>query len=190
MAKIIAIYGLPASGKTTQAELISKKYGLYQFGMGDKLREEINSGSELGRRAKEKVENGLLVPDAIIKGILKNVQKQAKETGIVFDGFPRMLTQAELLEGILKEVNLEIDLFILLRINPREAERRISNRAKNGKRSDDISQEVINNRLEIFRQESAPLISYYKTKNKFIEIDGEMSIPGIFNEIEKHLLSQ
>lgn len=187
MGKIIAIYGLPASGKTTQAGLINEKYGLYQFGMGDKLREEINSGSELGKKAKEKVENGLLVPDEIIKGILKNVQKQAKETGIVFDGFPRMLAQAELLEEILAEINLEINLFVLLRIDPREAERRISNRAKNGKRSDDISQKVINNRIKVFRQESIPLISYYKTKGKFIEINGELDILEVFAEIDKHL---
>lgn len=190
MGKIIAIYGLPASGKTTQAGLINKKYGLFQFGMGDRLREEIDSESELGIRAKQTVENGLLVPDEIIKGVLKNVQTKAQETGIVFDGFPRMLAQAKLLDDMLAEVNLEISLFILLKIDAQEAQARIRDRAKNGKRLDDISQEVISNRMEVFRRESIPLISYYKDKGKFVEIDGTLNILEIFTEIEKNLLNK
>ena len=125
MGKIIVLYGLPAAGKTTQADLLFKKYGLYQFGMGDKLRAEINSGTELGKKIQETVTNGRLVSDDLIIQVLHNVQEQAKTTGIVFDGFPRMAPQAKLLDEMLEEIGLTVDRFILLAITPSEAEKRI-----------------------------------------------------------------
>lgn len=187
MGKIISLYGLPAAGKTTQAELLFKKYGLYQFGMGDKLRAEINAGTALGQKAQETVAKGFLVPDEVIKGILQNVKKQAQETGIVFDGFPRMIPQAELLEEMLKEINMEVDLFVLLKISPEEAERRIDARSESGGRADDKDPKVVNSRMEVFRKESLPLIAHYRQQGKFIEIDGEKSIAEVFAEIDKHL---
>ncbi len=187
MGKIISIYGLPAAGKTTQAELLFKKYGLYQFGMGDKLRAEINANTALGQKAKEMVSKGFLVPDEVIRGILQNVKKQAQETGIVFDGFPRMIPQAELLEEMLGEINLEVDLFILLRISSEEAARRISDRSESGGRADDKDPKVVNSRMEVFRKESLPLIDHYTKLGKFVEIDGEKSISEVFAEIENHL---
>lgn len=186
MGKIIVLYGLPAAGKTTQAELLFKKYGLYQFGMGDKLRAEINSGTELGKKIQATVASGQLVSDELIKGVLQNIKTQAQKTGIVFDGFPRMMPQAKLLDEMLAEVNLEVDLFVLLKISPEEAEKRISDRATTGDRGDDKDPEVINSRMEVFRQESLPLIAHYKAQEKFIEIDGAMSIPEVFAEIEKY----
>ena len=84
MGKIIVIYGLAAAGKTTQAELLAKKYGVYQFGMGEKLRAEIESNTDLGKKIAATVANGLLVSDELISGVLQNVKPQAKETGIVF----------------------------------------------------------------------------------------------------------
>ncbi len=187
MGKIIVLYGLPASGKTTQAELLFNKYGLYQFGMGDKLRAEIESKTDLGEKIKNTVSSGLLVSDELIAGVLQNVKQQAQETGITFDGFPRMMPQAKLLDKMLAEINLKVDLFILLKISSEEAERRIGKRAASGGRSDDKDQKVVNSRLEVFRQESEPLIAHYKLGGNYIEIDGEKSISEVFTEIEKNL---
>lgn len=187
MGKIIILYGLPASGKTTQAELLFKKYGLYQFGMGDKLRAEIASGSELGNKIKSTVASGLLISSDLVSGVLHNVKKQAQETGIVFDGFPRMMPQAMLLDEMLAEIGLKVDLFILLKISPEEAEKRIDTRAINGTRSDDKDPKVINSRMEVFRQESTPLIAHYNSLGTYVEINGEASIPDVLREIEKHL---
>ena len=187
MGKIIVLYGLAAAGKTTQAELLFKKYGLYQFGMGDKLRAEIEADTELGKKIQETVANGRLVSDELIQGVLQGIKTQAQETGIVFDGFPRMMPQAKLLDEMLTEVNLGVDLFVLLKVSLEEVERRIAARATSGGRADDKDQAVINNRLEVFRKESIPLINHYQAKNKFVEIDGEKSITEVFAEIEEHL---
>ncbi len=189
MGKIISIYGLAAAGKTTQAELLCKKYGFYQFGMGEKLRAEINSGSELGEKIKATVASGLLVSNDLIKEVLQNVKSQARETGIVFDGFPRMVPQAELLDEMLLEINLSVDLFILLKVSPEEVLRRISARAETDGRDDDKDPGVVASRLAVFEQESIPLIAHYKSQGKFVEIDGEKSIEEVFSEIDKYLIN-
>ena len=187
MKKVISIYGLAAAGKTTQADLLAKKYGFYQFGMGERLRAEINSGSEVGKKIANTVSSGLLVSDELIIGVLQNIQKPAQETGIIFDGFPRMVPQAELLDRIMAEVGLEVDLFILLDITSEEAEKRIAARAAATGRSDDQDKSVVSNRLEVFRQESEPLIARYEAAGKLIRIDGSQTIEEVFTEIEKHL---
>lgn len=189
MKKIIALYGLAAAGKTTQADLLCKKYGFQQFGMGETLRAEIASGSELGAEIKKSVDKGVLIPDELMVQILKKIGSSIKETGIVFDGFPRMVPQAEMLDKIVRENGLEVDLFILLNISYEEAEKRIGDRAEKTGRADDKDPKVVGNRLDVFRQESAPLISYYKDRGKFIEINGEMAITEVFEEIEKHILN-
>jgi adenylate kinase len=188
MKKIISLYGLAAAGKTTQADLLCKKYGFQQFGMGETLRAEISSGSELGTEIKKSVDKGVLIPDELMTQILEKIGASIKETGIVFDGFPRMVPQAEMLDKIVKENGLDVDLFILLNISFEEAQKRINNRAEKTGRADDKDPKVVGNRLDVFRQESVPLISYYKSREKFVEIDGEMSIKEVFNEIEKYLL--
>jgi len=173
MGKIIVLYGMPAAGKGTQANLICKKYGFYHFGMGDKLRQEIESGSELGQKIKSTVESGLLVSDEMIAAVLKNIEKPAKENGIIFDGFPRMIKQAELLDKILTEINLEVDRFFLLKISAEEARQRIALRAEVDGRIDDNDETVINNRIAVFNKESISLIERYRSRGKLVEIDGE-----------------
>ena len=187
MKKIISLYGLAAAGKTTQADLLCAKYGFKQFGMGETLRAEINSGSELGQEIKKSVDAGVLIPDELMKQVLKKINSSIKETGIVFDGFPRMIPQAKMLNDIMDENELEFDLFVLLNISYEEAQKRIGDRAESGGRADDKDPKVVSNRLEVFRQESTPLIGYYKEKGKFVEIDGSLSISEVFAEIEKHL---
>lgn len=187
MKKVIVLYGRPAAGKTTQADLLAKKYGYYQFGMGDRLRAEINSGSELGQKIQATVASGLLVSDELIAGVLHNIQEPAQETGIIFDGFPRMTPQAELLDKIVAEVGLKVDLFILLNITTEEAEKRIATRAALTGRADDKDKAVVGNRLDVFRKESQPLIERYTALGSFVEIDGSQAIEKVFTDIESYL---
>jgi len=183
MGKIIIMYGLPAAGKTTQAKKIAEKYGMYHFAMGEKLREQIASGSELGLKIKNTVAAGLLVPDEIILEVLRDVKKQAVETGIIFDGFPRIINQAILLDQMLAEVGLTADAFCLLKVSSEEVEKRINNRIALENRGDDKDKSVVENRMNVFLKESIPLSAHYQEKNKFYELDGEEPIETIFKKL-------
>jgi len=183
MGKIIIMYGLPAAGKTTQARKIADKYGLYHFAMGEKLREQIASGSELGQKIKSTVDSGLLVSDELILEVLRDVKNQAVETGIVFDGFPRIVDQAILLDQMLAEVNLEVDALCLLKVSSEEVENRINDRIATENRGDDKDKSVVENRMNVFLKESVPLSEHYRTKEKFYELDGEEPIEDIFNKL-------
>ena len=187
MGKIICLYGLPACGKTTQAELLTKEFGLIQFGMGDRLRVEINSGSELGQKIKSFVDQGTLITDDLMSEVIKHVGPDIKDKGIVFDGFPRMLSQAKMLDKIAAELNLNVDAFIILKVSPEEALKRIAARAQTGNRADDKDAEAIKNRLSAFNQESTALINHYQTQGRLIEINGELNIEEIYAIIRKYL---
>ena len=183
MGKIIIMYGLPAAGKTTQARLIAEKYGLYHFAMGEKLREQIASGSELGQKIKSTVDSGLLVSDELILEVLRDVKNQAIETGIIFDGFPRIIDQAILLDKMLEEVGLEVGAMCLLKITSEEVDKRINDRIATQNRGDDKDKSVVENRMNVFLKESLPLSEHYKAKNKFYELNGEEPIEEIFTKI-------
>lgn len=187
MPKIISLYGLPACGKTTQAELLAKEFGLIQFGMGDRLRSEIESGSELGQKVKSYVDGGILITDELMAEVIKHVGNDIKNSGVVFDGFPRIISQAEMLNEIAAELNLEVNAFFYLKISPAEALRRIEARSKTNSRADDKDAAAIKNRMGVFNQESSILIDYYRAQGKLIEIDGELSIEEVYAEIKKHL---
>ncbi|MGE5425473.1 MAG: adenylate kinase [Bacillota bacterium] len=187
MPKIISLYGLPAAGKTTQADLLVKEYGFIQFGMGDRLRAEIESGSELGQKIKVYVDAGTLISDELMLEVIKTVGNEMKEKGIVFDGFPRILSQAEMLKDLTGELGMDTDAFICLNISPEEALRRIEARCAISGRADDKDASAVKNRLDVFRKESTALMDYYRSQGKLIEIDGEKSIEEVYAEIKKHL---
>lgn len=183
MGKIVIMYGLPAAGKTTQARLIAEKYGLYHFAMGEKLREQIASGSELGQKIKSTVDSGLLVPDDLILEVLRDVKSQALETGIVFDGFPRIIDQALILDQMLEEVGLQVDAMCLLKVSSEEVEKRINDRIAIENRGDDKDKSVVENRMNVFMKESIPLSAHYGAKGTFHELNGEEPIEKIFEEL-------
>lgn len=183
MNKIISLYGRAAAGKTTQANLLHEKYGFYQFGMGERLRAEIESGSELGEKIRPYVEAGTLIPDELMEKTLGNVFMEIKESGLMFDGFPRMIGQAEMMEEALKDSSSELDFMFYLNVSTEEAVRRIQARAEATGREDDKDPEVVRMRLSIFDQESGSVLDYYRQAGKLIEIDGEKSIEEIFSEI-------
>ncbi len=187
MGKIICLYGLAASGKTTQAELIKNDFGFIQFGMGDRLREEIASGSDLGQKIKTFVDAGVLINDELMMEVIKNVGPEIKENGIIFDGFPRMLSQAKMLEKVAAELGEDVYKFFYLKISPEEALKRIAARAELSERSDDKDEDAIKNRFGVFERESKILLDYYGQNGKLIEINGELSIEKVYNEIKKNL---
>lgn len=183
MNKIIIMYGLPAAGKTTQAKKIAEKYGLYHFAMGEKLREQIASGSDLGKKIKETVDSGLLVSDELILEVLRDVKDQALKTGIIFDGFPRIIDQAKLLDQMLLEINMEVSSLILLKVSSEEVEKRIDSRIAVENRGDDKDKGVVENRMNVFLKESVPLSEHYRQQGKFYELDGEEEVETIFEKI-------
>ncbi len=187
MKKVISLYGLPACGKTTQAEKLSKEFGLYQFGMGDRIRAEIQSGSELGQKIKVMNDAGVLVPDELMIEIIKHCGDQARETGMIFDGFPRMASQAEMLDDILSKSGLTIDRLFYLKISREEAIRRINERAAITGRADDKDLDAVNNRLGVFNEQSTALLDHYRKQGKLIEIDGGKDIETVFASIKSSL---
>jgi len=188
MGKIICLYGLAACGKTTQADLIHAEFDLFQFGMGDRLREEIASGSKLGQEIKTYVDAGTLISDELMGKVISTVGDKIKESGIVFDGFPRIISQAQMLDEISASLGQEVDKFFYLKIKPETALARIAARAELTGRADDKDADAVSNRLGVFEKESNSLIDYYTKKGILVEIDGEMSIEEVYEEIKKHLM--
>lgn len=187
----IILFGAPGSGKGTQSKLIAQKYHLKHISTGELLRTEIKKQSELGKIAEDYILKGNLFPDEIIMDILiKNIDDDLKNyNGILFDGFPRTLPQAEMLEKILHERNTEITLLIDLKVNEEELIQRLLKRAEIEGRNDD-KPDIIKKRLEIYVQNAEPMNEFYKKLNKYIAIDGVGTVEEVFSRIEKVINSK
>jgi len=187
----IILFGAPGSGKGTQSKLIAQKYHLKHISTGELVRTEIKKQSELGKIAENYILKGNLLPDEIIMDILiKNIDDELKNyNGILFDGFPRTLTQAEMLEKILHERNTEITLLIDLKVNEEELIQRLLKRAEIEGRNDD-KPDIIKKRLEIYVQNAEPINEFYKKLNKYIAIDGVGTVEEVFSRIEKVINSK
>ncbi len=189
MKKIICLYGQPGCGKTTQADLLAAEFGFSKFGMGERLRAEIASGSELGQKIKPSVDAGVLIPDELMAEIIKEAGQDANEAGLIFDGFPRITTQAAMLDEVLGGLKLKVDAFIYLHLSAEDALSRIKSRAalSGGGREDDTDETAIKNRFGVFEKQSAPLLDLYRDRGLLKEIDGSLPIPEVYSLVKKNL---
>lgn len=180
----IVIFGGPGSGKGTQSEKIIEKYGLEHISTGDVLRAEIKNETELGKIADSYISKGQLVPDELIIDILASVFNKKKDSkGVIFDGFPRTIPQAEALKKMLSERGTSINAVVALEVADEELVIRLLNRGKISGRSDD-NKETIQQRLNVYHSQTAPLIDFYKKENLYSGIDGMGTIEEIFNRIK------
>ncbi len=176
----IIIFGPPGCGKGTQSSKITEKYNLVHISTGDIIRKEIKSGSEFGIQLKAIVEKGELVPYELIIKILESaLVKNNYANGFIFDGFPRTIDQATDLDKILKKDNKAISLVLSLRVDDDVVVERLLKRAQIEGRKDD-TEDVIKNRLKIYKEETFPLIERYTDQGKYFEVEGCNSIDEIF----------
>ncbi len=205
----LILLGAPGAGKGSHAKLISKKYNIPQISMGDIIRENIKQGSELGLKFKSYADKGNLVPDELVIELLKDrLKKDDCENGYILDGFPRTLAQAEALENI-----AEIDKVLLLDCTEETVVQRLSGRRtckRCGKifhmtnmppkvegicdackgelfQRDDDNEETIKNRLNVFREQTSPLIEFYKNKNILKTVDANPQLEEAYPNVEKAL---
>ena len=182
--KNIVIFGAPGSGKGTQSDLMIKKYGFGHISTGDVLRNEIKNGTELGKTAKQYIDNGQLIPDSLMIDILANVYDSfgKEHEGVIFDGFPRTIPQAEALKDMLDKRGHKVAAMIELDVPEAELMTRLIKRGQECGRSDD-NEETIKKRLDVYHNQTAPLIEWYKKENLHHHIDGLGELDRIFADI-------
>ena len=180
----LVIFGPPGSGKGTQSENIINKYGLVHLSTGDLLRAEKNSGSELGNKIKELIDNGNLVPDSLVEEMVKkNVTSNKEAAGFIFDGFPRTTTQAAWLDNMLAEQGQSVTQMLALDVDDNELRSRILERGKVSGRADDQDENIINNRIAVYHKQTQPVIDFYSAQGKSVSVDGIGSLDDVFGRI-------
>jgi adenylate kinase len=179
----IVIFGAPGSGKGTQSKMIVERYGFDYISTGDMLRQAISQCSELGRTAKEYIDRGQLVPDDLIVRLIADfLDGKRGSKGVIFDGFPRTLKQAEALKTMLNERGTDIHILLDLQVEDDELVDRLIERGKISGRSDD-NPETIKARLDVYHTQTAPLATYYIGEGKHVAIKGIGRIEEIFERI-------
>lgn len=180
----LILFGPPGAGKGTQSEKIIAKYKLVHLSTGDLLRSEIQAGSELGLRAKTLMDQGILVPDEVVIGMIENKLKEnSSAAGFIFDGFPRTVKQAEALDTLLSKYDEEITVMLALVVEDDELLKRLLNRGKTSGRPDDQNEELISKRIHEYNTKTTPVAHYYQEKGKYVSIPGIGEIDSIFGAI-------
>jgi len=210
----IVLFGPPGAGKGTQAKFISEKFNVPHISTGDILRENVREGTSLGKKAKEFMDKGALVPDELLIDIIKDrLQKPDTRKGFLLDGFPRTIAQAEALDPILDDINKKLDAVVNVDVSANELIRRLSGRrtcracgatyhVKSNppkaegvcdqcggelyQRADD-TEAAIKHRIEVYQKQTQPLIDYYRKKGLLVHIDGEREIDEVRSDIMKAL---
>lgn len=181
----IVFLGPPGSGKGTQAIRLAREKGLVHLSTGDVLRAAVKAGTELGRKAEGYMSRGELVPDDLmVRLIEEKVDSGELNSGFILDGFPRTVPQAESLNVMFQKHRKKLDKAVLLDVTDEEILKRLRKRAEIEGRADD-SEEVIKNRLEVYRRQSQPIEDLYRRQSILIEVKGDGTIEQIFDKIVK-----
>ena len=182
--KNIVIFGAPGSGKGTQSDLLIEHYGLGHISTGDVLRSEIKKGSELGKTAQRFIDKGNLIPDELMISILAKVYDEfgRGHKGVIFDGFPRTIPQAEALKQMLNERGDKVAAMIELDVPEDELMKRLILRGQQSGRADD-NEETIKKRLVVYHSQTQPLIEWYKQEGVHHHINGLGELDRIFADI-------
>ena len=177
----LVLFGPPGAGKGTQSQKLIEKYGLIHLSTGDLLRIEKANRTPLGLEAQKLMDDGKLVPDAVVIGMISNkLDSNRQAVGFIFDGFPRTVVQAEALDRLLEEKNTAISGMIGLEVPDDELERRLLQRGKESGRPDDANPEVIRKRIKEYNDKIAPVAGFYKAQNKLENIDGTGTEEDVF----------
>ncbi|MFD3002083.1 adenylate kinase [Pontibacter toksunensis] len=180
----IVLFGPPGAGKGTQSQKLIEKYNLIHLSTGDLLRSQIAAGTKLGMEAKKLMDNGLLVPDEVVSGMIDSKVKEHRHAaGFIFDGFPRTVPQAQSLDKLLRENETEITCMIALRVDDEELTKRLLLRGLTSGRPDDQNEELIRKRVLEYNTKTAPVADYYAGQGKYLAVDGIGEIESIFNEL-------
>ena len=180
----LLIMGPPGAGKGTQAKILAQKFSLVHLSTGDILRNEIDKASSTGLKAQTYMNAGNLVPDEVLLEMMDSTLSGLKDQGVILDGFPRTIPQAEGLSKIFESLNQAIDGIINIEVDKNVLINRLVERAKKSGRADD-TEEVIINRQNVYLKLTAPLIEFYK--ENLISIDGDGSIEEVTERILKRI---
>ena len=182
----IVLFGKPGAGKGTQADFLKIKYNLYHISTGDLFRFNITNKTSLGNLAKTYMDNGDLVPDEVTIEMLKEcVESNFKSEGFIFDGFPRTISQAKVLDEFLGEKGVSISAMISLEVDEEILIKRLIDRGKISGRTDDMNESKIRNRFREYNMKTSILQDYYKKQNKFYGISGVGTIEEINSRLTR-----
>lgn len=180
----IILFGPPGSGKGTQASRLKEEFNLIHISTGDLLRGEISNETPLGLEAKSFMDKGLLVPDEVIIGMISSqIDAHDDAAGIICDGFPRTTAQAEALDKLLEIKETQVAGLVELVVGDEELTSRLLERGKTSGRSDDQDIETIQKRIQVYKNDTAPVADHYRTKGKYVAVEGEGSIDEIFDRL-------
>lgn len=180
----IILFGPPGSGKGTQAAKLVEKYKLLHISTGDLFRYEMGNNTALGVKAKEYMSKGMLVPDEVTIGMLKNkVESNLNAAGFIFDGFPRTIPQAEALDTYLKEKGTKVHSLLSLQVDDDEIVKRLLLRGETSGRADDMDESIIRKRIEVYKAETQPVFDYYASYSISKNIQGIGTIDQIFGRL-------
>ncbi|HEV7349198.1 adenylate kinase [Telluribacter sp.] len=180
----LVLFGPPGAGKGTQSEKIIEKYKLVHLSTGDLLRSEIKGGTELGLKAKTLMDQGILVPDEVVIGMIDNKLRENRQAaGFIFDGFPRTVKQAEALDALLRSYNEEITVMVGLEVDNEELTKRLLLRGATSGRPDDQNVDLIRKRIQEYNEKTTPVADYYRQQGKYVGVDGIGEIDTIFTTV-------
>ncbi len=182
------LFGPPGSGKGTQSLKLADKYNLIHLSTGDMLREAIASGTELGKKVSGMMERGELVPDEVVIAMIsEKIDTHPRSGGFIFDGFPRTVEQAVALDETLAEKSTAVCKMLVLEVKHDELLKRLLARAEESGRPDDKDESVVENRINVYKEKTEPVIDYYKRQGKYLPVNGMGEIDEIFIRLSKVL---